>query len=298
MKNKLLKEINSIAYNHINVDEFRDLLPIDSVDKAQEVLIKIDDSNFQNLIRDYRLIEVYNKEPEYSRLGREFQILKKNCSNLIIKYIRYDISRTTQKVINILSSISDNSYMVGGSIRDILLFKKPKDFDFVTDISYDTLVNVFKDNGFSIKEAGKQFLVLIVSKDGQDFEIANFRKDGTYKDGRRPEFVEIGTIFDDAQRRDFTINALYFNLKDSQLEDPNLQGIFDIKDELLKFIGNPDERINEDKLRVMRFYRFLKKTEFEPDKNSLKAARKNFEVMLKETASERIKNEIENMVGL
>ena len=297
MRKLLLKEINRIAYNSDKDELYVECLPVDSTIKAQCLYNKVTDENLKNLIKDFKLVNK-GQEPKYSFIGERFQDINGLQTNMVRNFLGSLNSPITKEVIDILKNISSNSCMVGGSVRDIILDKTPKDFDFVVDISYDDLEKVFKENGFSIKEVGKQFLVLIVSKGEQTFEIANFRKDGTYKDGRRPESVEVGSIFDDAKRRDFTINALYFNLKSRKVLDPNLSGTMDIDNKVLRFISDPEDRIREDKLRVMRFYRFIKKTGFEADKNSLKAVRKNFEKMLKETSPERIKNEIENMIGL
>jgi len=293
MKERIKKEINNILYNKHNKLNF---LPIDCYQKALRARYALDEepSEEYDLIRDFLLIEE-NKEPRFSRLGVKFQYLKKEFSRRIKNYT---LDKTTLEVMSILSSFSKNSSMVGGSVRDIILKKKPKDFDFVTDINYDRIKNIFKEHDFQVKEVGKQFLVVIVSKNGMDYEIANFRKDGTYKDGRRPESVEIGTIFDDAKRRDFTINAIYYNLLSKEVIDPNLEGIFDIENKVLKFIGNPEDRIQEDYLRVIRFYRFISKTKFTPDKRSLKEVRRNFEDAQKKVSSERFRNEIERIIGL
>lgn len=91
-------------------------------------------------------------------------------------------------------------------------------------------------------------------------------------DGRHPSSVEIGTIYDDGQRRDFTVNALYLNLSTMLLQDPTAQGIDDINSKVLRFVGKPTERLAEDRLRAYRFYRFLTKG-FTPDPKALKAVR-------------------------
>lgn len=191
-----------------------------------------------------------------------------------------------------LCEVSENSFIVGGSVRDILLGKTPKDFDFVTDISYDKLKEIFSGKEFSFKETGKQFLVFNLNYNGIDYEIANFRKDGTYTDGRRPDSVEIGTIEDDMARRDFTINAMYFNYKLGLV--CSKQSFEDIKNRKLRFIGSPEDRIKEDALRIARFYRILKSKELIPDEKSLRAVRTHFDKML-QVSSHRIMMEIERI---
>lgn len=117
-------------------------------------------------------------------------------------------------------------------------------------------------------------------------------------DGRRPDYVEVGTIKEDAERRDFTINSLYMNPWTGEILDPTHRGLQDIKDKLIRFNGNVKNRIKEDKLRIMRCYRFSMQLGFEIDKKTLKACRSYFDLMTKEVSSTRIMNEIEKMVGL
>ena len=186
---------------------------------------------------------------------------------------------------------SRNSYLVGGSVRDILLAKTPKDFDFVTDLSYDRLKEIFGSKEFSFKETGKQFLVFNLNYNGVDYEIANFRKDGTYVDGRRPLTVEIGTIEDDMNRRDFSINAMYWNF-DGLVASK--QSIEDIQNKVLRFIGKPEDRIAEDALRIIRFYRILKSKDLKPDEKSLRAVRTHFEKAM-QVSPHRMMMEIERI---
>lgn len=189
-------------------------------------------------------------------------------------------------------------YLVGGCVRDMVIGKQPKDFDLVVDGNLDLIEEELLKSGWQIDGAGKQFFVLIASRNGQQFEIAMFRKDGTYTDGRRPDYVEVGTIKEDAERRDFTINSLYMNPWTGEILDPTYRGLQDIKDKLIRFNGNVKNRIKEDKLRIMRCYRFSMQLGFEIDKKTLKACRSYFDLMTKEVSSTRIMNEIEKMVGL
>ena len=205
-----------------------------------------------------------------------------------------------REVWTLLKDEDPESTLVGGAVRDILMDNSPKDYDFASALSYDKLVEIFEENGFTVKERGKQFLVMIVSKEHEDgysveCEIANYRKDGTYTDGRRPDEVSIGTIEEDAKRSDFTVNALYFNLRRQELIDPTAYGIQHIQEKKLSFVGSAKARIQEDSLRVFRFYRFLSRG-FNPDKKSLGACRNHFEVAMKETAPERVRAEIEKIV--
>lgn len=202
----------------------------------------------------------------------KFKKMMKNM-NYAMSYL-ISLEGDVSFILEKLYSNSKNSFLVGGSVRDILLGKTPKDFDFVTDLSYDKLKEIFCSKEFSFKETGKQFLVFNLNFRGVDYEIANFRKDGTYVDGRRPQTVEIGTIEDDMNRRDFSINAMYWNF-DGIIATK--QSINDIQNKVLRFIGKPEDRIAEDALRVIRFYRILKSKELTPDEKSLRAVRTHFE---------------------
>ena len=198
----------------------------------------------------------------------------------------------------LLSEHSDNNYLVGGCVRDEFLDIEPKDYDIVTDIHMDITKPLFEKHGWSVKECGEAFLVLNISKDGEQYEIANFRKEGVYLDGRRPTKVEIGTLEEDAIRRDFHINALYENPRTKQILDPTGKGLYDMKNRVLRFIGNPKDRIKEDYLRVFRFYRFLTCKHLDPDPKSLKACRQFFDEAYKKTKPERVRLELEKMTGL
>lgn len=195
----------------------------------------------------------------------------------------------------VLKNLSSQNYLVGGSVRDLLLQKTPKDFDIVTDVDIDFLEKRLRESGFSVEGSGKIFFVLNVGINGKNFEVANFRKDGKYIDGRRPEKVEKSDIYEDAKRRDFTINALYLEPFSLEVIDPNGMGLQDLEERKLRFIGNPKERIEEDYLRLFRFYRFLSKG-FEAEKKSLKEVRKLFGKYYPHITPERVREEIEKMV--
>jgi poly(A) polymerase len=193
----------------------------------------------------------------------------------------------------VLNSHSDNNYIVGGAARDLMSNKVPYDYDIVTDIPMEQLVVLFKEGGFKVKRTGVAHFVLNVYLGSYEVEISNFRKD-VVCNGRQAE-CEVGTIKDDAFRRDFTINAVYMNTKTGALVDPTGLGIDDILRRKLRFVGRPKERIREDYLRVFRFYRFINKG-FEPEKKSLNACRKMFNEAYANTTAERVRNEIEKTV--
>lgn len=186
------------------------------------------------------------------------------------------------------------TYLVGGCVRDMLLGKEPKDYDIVTMANIEDLRGTLSDNGWQVDAVGENFLVYAVSKYHRQFEIANFRKESGFTDGRRPDRVEIGTLEEDAKRRDFTVNSIYYNPVSDTFVDPN-NGRNDVQKRVLKFVGRPHDRIREDYLRVFRFFRFLSKLSFEPDIKSLKACRELFNEAYSKTNPERVRMEIERM---
>jgi len=195
----------------------------------------------------------------------------------------------------ILTTHSKESYLVGGCVRDSLTGKVPKDYDFVTDIRYDDLERIFNEAGWGVSKTGQNFLVMNVSKNGVQYEIANFRKDSVTSDGRRPDSVEVGTIDEDAQRRDFTVNAVYYKLDTGEFVDPTGRGLEDIQSRTLRFVGRAEDRIKEDYLRVFRFYRFLKKG-FTAAKKDMRVVRTMFTEAYSNTCAERVREELEKMV--
>ncbi len=195
----------------------------------------------------------------------------------------------------ILKQNSSMNYLVGGCVRDFMMGKDFHDLDIVTDVHMDISKPKFKKAGWKVDETGEKFLVLSISKDHQQYEVANFRKDGVYLDGRRPESVEIGTIHEDAARRDFTVNALYLDFDSGHIYDPNGTGLKDIENKVLRFIGKPKDRIKEDHLRIFRFYRFLTKG-FRPHPGSLRACREYFTEAYSKITPERVRTELEKMI--
>lgn len=194
-----------------------------------------------------------------------------------------------------IKTITSTAYLVGGCVRDMLLGKVPKDFDIVTNADLDALTNILKENNWKVDEAGKQFLVLIASKNNEQFEIALFRKDGLYTDGRRPDSVSVGSIEEDALRRDFTINSLYYDPFTKEYIDPTGNGLKDLKQGILRFNGKASDRIQEDYLRIFRAYRFSSQLGFNIHPKTLKACRTYFEQACKTVSGQRILIEVEKM---
>lgn len=212
--------------------------------------------------------------------------------------MKFDFPANLIGVFCLLRSTGKDAFLVGGCVRDSLLGLKPKDFDIVTEVDLDLVSSVFKEDGWTCAKEGLNFKVLHVSRDGHRYEIAQFRTDSHPEPNKT--IVSAGDIFTDAARRDFTVNALYLEPWTGEVIDPTGQGLSDIENKRIRFVGDPRERINEDFIRSLRFFRFiLKYKDFSFDKQTYLAARRGLQ-LLKESDCpvERIFNEIERMCGI
>ena len=212
---------------------------------------------------------------------------------------KISINNFSEVEIKILNKLNEygKGYIVGGAIRDILLGLKPKDVDFATNISYETLKTLFSE--YTPKETGKSFGVLRIRIDNTDYEIAKFRKDNyEEKDGlkiileeKKVSFVD--DIRNDLARRDFTINAIAYNQKAGIIDLYN--GQKDIENRIINFVGKSEERIIEDPLRVLRAFRFMSRLKFSLSENTVEAIKKQKE-LLKNIPEERITMEFSKLL--
>lgn len=173
-------------------------------------------------------------------------------------------------------------YVVGGAVRDSLLGKTPKDFDLATDAEPDDVLEMAKAEGFDTLEVGKAFGVVLV----MGHEIATFRKD--IGKGRRPDAVAFTDIRGDVSRRDLTINALFYDIDSQEIVDL-VGGIEDLKNKVIRTVGEPNERFDEDPLRKLRALRFASSTGFTLDDSVLVSIKKNPDIS--GVSPERIKME-------
>lgn len=199
------------------------------------------------------------------------------------------------EAVKITKGLSDQVFIVGGAVRDLITGKTPKDFDLVSNVDFDQLKEAFEERGWWADETGKTFGILRVKKQGEEIEIAKFRKDLHPEPGKT--VVEEGTIYDDAHRRDLTINALYLDPVSGKILDPTGQGLNDIRSGVVRFVGNADERLKEDFSRLFRYFKFLRKMNFKPDPGSLKAVKDNI-INLAKTAPAKIMSELEKAIEL
>lgn len=180
------------------------------------------------------------------------------------------------------------AYFVGGAVRDFVVFPNlvPKDIDISTSADTQTIQKLFPN----CSVVGKSFGVCVVKHLGFSFEVATFRKDGEYVDRRHPASISAGTLLEDSQRRDFTMNALYYSPLTKEILDLH-GGLKDIKAKTIRCVGNPDDRIYEDALRILRCLRFSANLKFNIAP-SLKTAITKHRDGLKLIPMERILNEI------
>ena len=168
------------------------------------------------------------------------------------KLKKIELGENEKYILELIQKYGEG-YIVGGYVRDSLLDLRPKDCDFVTNLSYEKLLEIFKE--FHPKEIGKSFGIIQIKYKGTHYEIAKYRKDIGVPEDRREQEVEFtDNIIDDLKRRDFTINAIAFDGENYKYAD---NAVEDILNKNLRFVGEASERIKEDPLRVMRFIRFL-----------------------------------------
>lgn len=203
---------------------------------------------------------------------------------------KISINNFNEVEIKILNKLNEygKGYIVGGAIRDILLGLKPKDVDFATNLSYETLKTLFSE--YTPKETGKSFGVLRIKINDIDYEIAKFRED-IYGKEKKVAFVD--EIKNDLVRRDFTINAMAYNQKEGIIDLYN--GQKDIENRIINFVGNAEERIIEDPLRVLRAFRFMSRLNFSLSENTIEAI-KNQKSLLKNVPEERITMEFSKLL--
>lgn len=197
---------------------------------------------------------------------------------------------SAEQIVKKLHDAGFEAYFAGGAVRDMLMGKEPKDIDIATSAKPEEIEALFEKT----IPIGKKFGVILASINEHHFEIATFRSDSGYSDGRRPDFVTFTNAKEDALRRDFTINGLFYDpLKKVFLN--YVSGREDLSNKIIRLIGNPDERIKEDALRILRAIRFKNVLEFQYDKETWETICKRKD-LIKNISAERIKDELNKMI--
>ena len=202
---------------------------------------------------------------------------------------------TAREMANsICDTLRSNGYqalLVGGCVRDLLLGREPADYDVTTDATPEQVMTLFPES----IAVGAQFGVILVPRDGLKVEVATFRSDVGYSDGRHPDSVVYSkTPQEDVQRRDFTINGLLMRHDNSEVLD-YVGGQADLEAKLLRAIGEPDLRFAEDKLRMMRAVRFAARFGFEIEAAAFRATRRHV-AEIHQVSPERLREELTKML--
>ena len=202
---------------------------------------------------------------------------------------KINLSKDEKEILEILQKYGEG-YIIGGYVRDSLLGIEPSDCDFVTNLDYSKLLEIFKD--FSPKEIGKHFGIIQIIYNGKSYEIAKYRKDiGVPEDRKKQEIEFTNSIMEDLKRRDFTINAIAYDGKNFRYVEGAEE---DLKNKTLRFVGDPIARIKEDPLRIMRFIRFLATKNLESAFEIEKL--KDYLYLLDKISMERIRDEFNKII--
>lgn len=189
-----------------------------------------------------------------------------------------------------LREAGHTAYFAGGCVRDKFLGLDPKDFDIATSASPAEVIALFP----GANEVGAHFGVVIAKNGGHQIEIATFRTDGSYGDGRRPDSVTFSTPDQDAHRRDFTINGLFEDPETGDIID-HVDGLRDLQGQVIRAIGTPSHRFREDALRLLRAVRFSTTLGFPIEPDTFAAIRENAH-LLNKVSPERIRDEFSKMI--
>ena len=182
-------------------------------------------------------------------------------------------------------------YTVGGFVRDIFLGLNPKDCDFVTDIEYERLKEIFKN--FKPKEMGKHFGIIQIKIGGIPYEIAKMREDIGIPLDRKVQKVEFTkNIYDDLKRRDFTINAIAYDGEKFYFGEKSKE---DIENKILRFVGDCTQRIKEDPLRILRYFRFLATKDLKYFPETIDEIKKS-KNLIQNLSAERIRDEFSKII--
>jgi poly(A) polymerase len=196
------------------------------------------------------------------------------------------MTETATQIVRRLQNAGFSAYWVGGCVRDFLLGRDPGDYDIVTSALPDQIEKLFQRT----IPVGRKFGVIIVLEDGHQFQVATFRAEADYQDGRHPAYVVFGDAVADARRRDFTVNGLFYDPVERKLHDW-VGGEADLRAKIIRTIGSPAERFGEDHLRLLRAVRLAAQLDFtiEPETfAAIKAAAPKIDAI----SAERIRDEL------
>lgn len=203
-----------------------------------------------------------------------------------------DMPKNVDIAINLLQSADFEAYAVGGCVRDSLLGKTPNDWDITTSAKPEDMKSVFAE--FHCIDTGIKHGTVTVVIDGEPLEITTFRLDGEYEDNRHPKSVTFtSNLGADLGRRDFTVNAMAYSKMTGTVD--LFGGQNDLKNKIIRCVGDPDRRFNEDALRILRALRFASALDFEIEEKTAQSLLKN-RALLGNISEERIAKELLKLV--
>lgn len=209
---------------------------------------------------------------------------------------KIDMPKGAAFIIEQLNNSGFEAYIVGGCVRDCLIGKKPNDWDITTDAKPNQVKQIFKRTVDTGIEHGTVTVLIYPDKDSplESYEVTTYRIDGEYENHRRPKSVSFSTsLKEDLKRRDFTINAMAYNDRDGLVDI--FGGIEDLNNGIVRCVGNPDERFDEDALRILRAVRFAASLGFEIDSQTVESI-KSHAKYLKDISAERIQVELTKLI--
>ena len=212
------------------------------------------------------------------------------------------VSRKTKTILRKLFQVftyeGKELFLVGGVVRDLLLGKKPKDFDLCTNATPQEAKAIVEKYGFGTYDTGIKHgtITILDSVNNLSFECTTYRCDGLYSDGRHPESVEyINSLEEDLKRRDFTINSFAYNLLNHQVYMLSKEYLRDLEFGIIQTVGKPENRFNEDALRMMRAIRFSALLGFVIEENTYNAII-NCKENITHISKERIRDELTKII--
>lgn len=208
----------------------------------------------------------------------------------LINVIEKNIRKSLLELAYLFHEYNKELYLVGGSVRDLLLGKTPKDYDLTTNARPEEVKEIL--GKYPIIETGIKHGTVTVIYGGEQLEITTYRCDGLYKDGRHPESVEfVNNLEEDLKRRDLTINALAYDIINDEVVSLDETSIKDLHYGIIRTVGNPIDRYNEDALRMLRTFRFSAQLNFSIEEETFKAI-KECGYLLQKVSAERIRDEL------
>ena len=204
--------------------------------------------------------------------------------------VKIEIPAEVRSILSVIQKSGGSAYVVGGCVRDAILGRTPHDWDICTSLRPAQTVNLFSHYDCAVIETGLKHGTVTIRFKGENYEVTTFRKDSTYSDNRHPDAVAfVDDVKEDLARRDFTMNAMAYN-EEAGLVDP-FNGRDDLRFGIIRCVGDPNERFQEDALRILRAMRFSARFGFAIDLNTKESMLRNRD-LLSNIAWERIREEL------